>query len=136
MAIQDGRSVSYAYTNGRLSSVTDVTGKTWTYTYEAHGLLEKETDPLGHTVFRNVYSDYGRVLEQYDALNNKTSFAWDAATQTTTATDARGNTWKDVYANNVLAEARRRAQQGNPVRPQHGPRSAPASPARTGRPPR
>ncbi len=102
LALPDGRSVAYAYTNGRLSSVTDLAGKLWTYAYESHGLLEKETDPLGHVVFRNVYADDGRVAEQYDALNNRTSFAWDPATQTQTATDARGGVWKDVYASNVL----------------------------------
>jgi RHS repeat-associated protein len=102
VAAPGGRSVSYAYTGGRLSSVTDVAGKVWTYTYEANGFLEKEIDPLQHTLVRNVYGPDGRVTEQYDALNNKTSFAWDQATQTQTATDARNNTWKDVYANNVL----------------------------------
>jgi RHS repeat-associated protein len=94
--------VSYGYTNGLLTSVTDVRGKVWTYTYESHNFLEKEIDPLNHTVFRNVYTSDGRVSEQYDALNNKTTFSWDQSTQTQTATDARNNTWKDVYANNVL----------------------------------
>ncbi len=96
------RTVSYGYTSGRLTSVTDVAGKVWTYTYEQYGFLEKEIDPLNHTVFRNVYGSDGRVTEQYDGLNNKTTFAWDATTQTQTITDARTNVWKDVYANNVL----------------------------------
>ncbi len=102
LALADGRSVAYAYTDGRLSSVTDLAGKVWTYAYESKGLLEQETDPRGNTVFRNVYTADGRVAEQYDALNNKTSFAWDPAAQTQTVTDARNNVWKDVYASNVL----------------------------------
>jgi RHS repeat-associated protein len=102
VSVPDGRSVGYAYTNGRLTSVTDVTNRVWTYTYDQYGLLEKEIDPLNHTTVRNVYSRDGRVTEQYDALNNKTTFAWDAATQTATVTDARNNAWRDVYANNVL----------------------------------
>lgn len=96
------RTVSYGYTNGQLTSVTDAAGKVWTYTYEQYGLLEKEIDPLSHTLFRNVYGSDGRVSEQYDALNNKTTFAWDQATQTQTITDARNNVWKDIYSNNVL----------------------------------
>jgi RHS repeat-associated protein len=104
IAVPDGRSVSYAYTNGRLTSVTDVTNKVWAYTYDAYGFLEKEIDPLTHTIVRNVYNREGRVVEQYDALNNKTSFAWDPATQTATITDARNNLWKDQYANNVLTK--------------------------------
>ena len=101
VATPDGRSVAYGYTSGRLTSVTDAVGKLWTYTYESHGLLEKEIDPLSRTIFRNVYGQDGRVLEQYDALNNKTSFAWDYVTQTSTITDARTNVWKDVFAGNV-----------------------------------
>jgi RHS repeat-associated protein len=96
------RTVSYGYTNGQLTSVTAADGKVWTYTYESHGLLEKEIDPLSHTVFRNVYGADGRVTEQYDALNNKTTFAWDDATQTATITDPRNNMWKDAYSNNIL----------------------------------
>lgn len=101
VATPDGRSVTYGYTSGRLTAVTDAAAKVWTYVYESHGLLEKEIDPLAHTVFRNVYGLDGRVLEQYDALNNKTTFAWDHLTQTSTITDARTKVWKDVFAGNV-----------------------------------
>lgn len=102
--VPDGRSVGYGYTSGRLTSVTDVRGKVWTYVYESKGLLEKEIDPLTHTVFRNVYGSDGRVIEQYDALNHKTEFAWNAGTQTLTATDARNNEWQDVYDGNLLVK--------------------------------
>jgi RHS repeat-associated protein len=104
VALPSGRSVSYGYTSGRLTSVTDARGKVWTYTYESHALLEKLVDPLSHTVFRNVYGSDGRVIEQYDGLNHKTSFAWDWQTETATATDARGNAWKDVYSNGLLTQ--------------------------------
>jgi RHS repeat-associated protein len=104
VALPSGRNVSYGYTSGRLTSVTDARGKVWTYTYEQFGLLEKLIDPLNHTVFRDVYGSDGRVIEQYDGLNHKTSFAWDWQTQTATATDARGNAWKDVYSNGLLTQ--------------------------------
>jgi YD repeat-containing protein len=97
-----GRSVGYGYTGGLLTSVTDVAGKTWTFTYDNRGFLTKELDPLGHTVFQNTFGADGRVTEQYDGLNNKTTFSWDQPTQTLTATDPRDNAWKDVYSNNVL----------------------------------
>lgn len=103
VALPDGRSVTYGYTNGKLTSVTDARGKVWTYGYDAtYGWLTTETDPNQHQVFRNVYSQWGRVIEQYDALNKKTTFAWDAATQTATVTDARLNPWKDVYSGGKL----------------------------------
>jgi RHS repeat-associated protein len=105
VALPDGRSVGYGYTNGRLTSVTDVRGNVWTYTYDASfGWLASEVDPNQHMVFRNTYSKWGRVTEQRDALDNSTTFVWDQATQTQTATDAPGNAWKDVYAKNTLVE--------------------------------
>jgi RHS repeat-associated protein len=97
----DGRTVGLGYTDSRLTSVTDAAGEVWTYTYEGRGLLEKEIDPLSHTVFRNVYDHDGRVIEQYDALNNKTSFAWDHLTQKATVTDPRSNEWKHFFQENV-----------------------------------
>lgn len=115
----DGRSVSYGYTSGRLTSVTDAAGKVWTYAYESRGLLEKEIDPLANTIFRNLYGDDGRVIEQYDALNNKTTFTWDYQTQTSTITDPRNNVWRDVFAGNVpLKEI---APLGNETVLGHGP---------------
>jgi RHS repeat-associated protein len=104
VALPSGRSVGYGYTSGRLTSVTDARGKVWTYSYDQYGFLEKLVDPLPHTVFRNVYNADGRVIEQYDGLDHKTSFSWDASTQTMTATDARGNQWKDVYSNGLLVQ--------------------------------
>ena len=94
VAVPDGRSVTFAYTSGRLTTVTDVRSKVWTYAYESKGLLEKETDPLSHVVFRNVYGADGRVGEQYDALNNKTTFAWDYQTQDADGDRRSNNVWR------------------------------------------
>lgn len=99
-----GGTVAYAYTNDRLTSVTDVAGKQWTYRYDGSGRLDQETDPLGHAVVTNVYNANGRVTSQTDALGRVTTFAWTESTQTLTITDARGNTWKDDYTNNVLTQ--------------------------------
>jgi YD repeat-containing protein len=98
----DGRAVSYAYTAGRLSSVTDVRGGTTLYAYDPTGRLIQEIDANGHIAIRNTYGVDGRVIEQLDALENRTTFSWDAATQAASAIDAGGNEWKDVYANNLL----------------------------------
>src|SRR5919109_261689 len=80
LSLPDGRSVSYGYTSGQLTSVTDLRG----------GITR--------------YGDDGRVTQELDGLSNPTTFAWDAATQTATVTDARQNAWKDVYSNNVLVQ--------------------------------
>jgi RHS repeat-associated protein len=100
--LSDGRSVSYGYTNGYLTSVTDVRGGTTSYRYDASGRLDQITDPNGHLKVRSTYGSDGRVVEQLDALGNRTTFAWDNFTQTATVTDARGKVWKDVYSGGVL----------------------------------
>ena len=46
-------------------------------TYDANHRLLTMTDANGHTFVRNVYDANNRVSEQYDALNNKWTFAYD-----------------------------------------------------------
>ena len=102
VSTEDGRSVAYGYADGRLTSFTDVRGKTWRYSYDAAGRLATIVDPLDHVQVTNAYGADGRIQSQTDALGKVTAFAWDATTQTATATDANGNAWKDDYAENVL----------------------------------
>ena len=103
--------VAYGYTGGQLTSVTlpDPDGPgplaqpVTQYTYEGGGRLATIVDANNHTQVTNVYDPTsGRVTQQTDANNKTTTFAWDPATQTATATDANNHVWKDVYQNNVL----------------------------------
>jgi RHS repeat-associated protein len=103
VAVPDGRSVAYGYANGLLASVVDPAGRTTTYSYDGAGRLTRQVDPDGHAVVQNTYGPDGRVAQQLDALGNRTTFAWDAASGTETVVDARGGRWQDVYANGVLA---------------------------------
>lgn len=100
--LSDGRNVRYGYTSGRLTSLVDLRGKTWAFAYDTAGRLTTITDPANYVLIRNVYNAAGRVIEQYDAFDNKSTFSWDSATQTSTMTDARGGIWQDVYSNNIL----------------------------------
>jgi RHS repeat-associated protein len=109
----DGRTVSYDYTGGALSSVTlpdpdgagPLSSPVWSYSYDPSGRLASEVDPNQHPAVSNVYDPAsGRVSQQTDANGNITKFAWDAATTTATVTDPNLNIWKDVYANNILAQ--------------------------------
>ena len=59
-------------------------------TYDANHRLLTMTDANGHTFVRNVYDANGRVSEQYDALNNKWTFAYDEPAHKTLVTDPRG----------------------------------------------
>jgi RHS repeat-associated protein len=86
------RNLQFTYNiTGELTVVTDVMGYATTMTYDANHRLLTITDANGHTFVRNVYDDRGRVREQYDALNNKTTFAYDEPAHKTLVTDPRGN---------------------------------------------
>lgn len=86
------RAVRFAYdAAGNLVSVTDVTGQVTTMTYNADHRLLTMTDANGHTFLRNVYDARGRVSEQYDALDNKWTFAYDEPAHKTLVTDPRGH---------------------------------------------
>lgn len=105
VASPDGRHVDYGYTNRQLTSVTDARGQVWRYSYDTAGRLLSELDPNSHYLVRNTYdASSGRVTQQRDALDNLTSFAWNASTQTATITDPANRVWKDVYAGNALVQ--------------------------------
>jgi len=93
VTLPDGRAVHYAYSSCLLSSVTDPTGAVTTYKYDGSGRLTDTVDANGHTRIHNVYGSDGRVSQQTAALGNVSTFGWDATTQTSTMTDARGGTW-------------------------------------------
>ncbi|MEW6746638.1 MAG: DUF6531 domain-containing protein [Planctomycetota bacterium] len=79
------RTVSYSYTSGDLTQVTDVLGNPIDYTYDSNGYLETITDQRGVTVVSNAYDAEGRVTEQTDGRGNTTEFLYDtpATNQTT-----------------------------------------------------
>jgi RHS repeat-associated protein len=62
-----GRSISYTYTSGNLTSLTDVQSKTCSFTYQAGSLLQTVTDQNGHTFISNRYDSVARVEFQQDA---------------------------------------------------------------------
>jgi RHS repeat-associated protein len=103
ISLPDGRHVDYAYTSGLLTTVTDANGADTHFSYDAGNRLVSTIDQNQHTLVTNTYDpSTGRVVEQDDARANKSYFSWDAASQTTTFTDARGKQWADVYSGNVL----------------------------------
>jgi len=86
-----GRTIGFGYTAGRLTSVTDVNGKTTSYAYDGSGRLQSITDANGHTFVNNTYDVLGQVIQQYDALNNLTTFSYYTSTQQTVVVDPRSN---------------------------------------------
>ncbi len=100
----DGRRVTYGYADGRLTTVTDVRGKVWTYTYDSDGRLATIADPLQHIQVTNVYRVDGRIRSQTDAVGKTTSFDWDADAKVASVTDANGKVWKHDYDGGLLSK--------------------------------
>jgi RHS repeat-associated protein len=100
-------SVTFGYDpTGRLETTLDVDGGTTTYTYDGGNRLESITDQNGHRVVHNTYGPTGRVIEQIDARNFHSTFAWDPVTETATMTDARTGQWVYDYFAGLLVSAR------------------------------
>ncbi|HUE09230.1 MAG TPA: RHS repeat-associated core domain-containing protein [Acidimicrobiales bacterium] len=105
-----GRSVSYAYSAGRLSSVTDVRGHVWNYAYNGSGLLTTETDPSSHVRLTATYGNDGRVSavsSEGSPKHTNDTFSYAGGTTTRGALiDANGSLvrapYVDQYVNNVL----------------------------------
>ncbi|HEU5478041.1 MAG TPA: RHS repeat-associated core domain-containing protein [Gaiellaceae bacterium] len=102
MVLPDGRDVRYGYTNGYLTSVTDLRGNTYTYGYDAQNRLSTEVDQNNHPVVTNAYGPDGRISQQEDGDGNITHFAWDPNTSTATVTDARNHTWTYTFRGTEL----------------------------------
>jgi RHS repeat-associated protein len=104
-----GQTVVLAYSNGRLTSITDANAspvQTYTYNYDGYGNLTKVTDPMGgsyqYTYLINgpmssikdknsnvvnliYYPDFS--TRELISCNARTGFSYDTTTQTTTVTD-------------------------------------------------
>jgi RHS repeat-associated protein len=102
ITLPDNRTVSYGYTNGLLTTVTDLRGGTITYSYDSSNRLQTIVDQNGHTAVTNTYGTDGRVTGQTDALGHTRGYGWDAVSQTSTFTDERGHVSTDVFTNNAL----------------------------------
>jgi RHS repeat-associated protein len=99
--LSDGRTVDYGYTDGRLTSAKDASGRTSQYTYDSAGNLQTITSASGRQIVRNTYDGSGRVVSQEDAKGNVSTFEYQSDGDVV-MTDARGGTWTDSYDNGYL----------------------------------
>jgi RHS repeat-associated protein len=107
VTLPDNRHVNYSYTNGLLTSVTDLRGGTTTYFYDGNNRLTTIVDQNNHTLLTNTYdAGTGRITQQVDALNHTRSYGWNVGTQTATYSDPRTNVWTHIYSNNALLQSK------------------------------
>ena len=80
------REATMVYSGNLLTSICDVNGNTLTYTYDDEGRVKTGVDSQGICYFDNTYDDYGRVIEQKDAIPGslKSTFVYEGDTRITT----------------------------------------------------
>jgi YD repeat-containing protein len=82
---EGSRSVGYGYTNGLLSSFTNLDGKTTKYEYSSGtSLLERTVSPAGRTVFETTYDTDGKVNSQTFGEDQEYTFGYAASTTSIT----------------------------------------------------
>ncbi|MDQ1292543.1 MAG: hypothetical protein QG608_423 [Actinomycetota bacterium] len=98
-AIRDrnGYTTTLAYSSGRMSTVTDPSGRALTFTYDASDRIKTVTDPLPRTVTYS-YDASGNLAGVVDAGSGTSGFGYDSAHRLTSMTDPRGNTVTTVYS--------------------------------------
>ena len=93
-----GHSSYLTYTNGQLTSVSDVKGReVLTFSYDANGHIISATDIAGRTV-QYGYDASGNLTSVTDALGNKTTYTYNSYHGLTSKTDQLGNTYNIQYS--------------------------------------
>jgi len=87
--------VTYGYTSGDLTSVTNAIGQTTTFVYDSSNQLTDEYDPRGGHV-HTVYDATHRVTSQTDAMSRTTTWNWSTPGDTVITTP-NGNVITDVF---------------------------------------
>ncbi|MBO7355860.1 MAG: hypothetical protein J6U50_04445, partial [Lachnospiraceae bacterium] len=104
---QSGRSVSYAYEEDRLVSVTDTDGGVRGFTYSEDGRIKDVINPKGITAITNEYDVKGRTIKQSFPDGSSMTYSYDDDRRTTTATEQNGN--RVVYTHDELGRHTRTA---------------------------
>jgi len=86
-----GREVSFEYEQGQLSKVTQPNGAEFNYKYDVVGLMSSITNAQGVESVKNEYDEKGRTIVQHMADGGVAHLAYDDERMITTTTDQAGN---------------------------------------------
>lgn len=84
------RQATLSYTDNHLTKICDVNGNTLTYAYDEEGRVESGTDAMGICYFKNTYDEYGRLIEQKDAIAGSIKSVFTYEDDKRIATDRNG----------------------------------------------
>jgi YD repeat-containing protein len=95
-----GRALSLAYDGARIASVSDSTGRSASFGYDASGNLVRYSDPMGY-VTTYAYDDASRMVQLFYPSNPTIPFftnAYDELGRVSLQADSRGNVWSFYFA--------------------------------------
>lgn len=92
----NGFASTLAYAGGKLAAVTDASGRSLTFAYEASGSLGRVSDPAGRSVSFS-YNANGSPTAAIDAGGGVTRFTYDYANNPLTITDPGGGVVRTTY---------------------------------------
>jgi RHS repeat-associated protein len=87
---RNGNHLTFAYTSGRLTTITDTVGRTVTLGYDGSGRLTSLSAPLSRTV-TYAYDGSGRLASVTDLAGKTTTYGYDTSNRLTTITDANSH---------------------------------------------
>jgi RHS repeat-associated protein len=97
----NGKSMTYAFDDdGDLVTFTDRASNVTTFTYNPNHYLRDIYDPLGRRPIRNDYDASGRLLDQIDAHGNPVTYAADIDNNLDVVTDRLGRVTQYQYNQN------------------------------------
>ena len=73
---QNGNRTETAYTNGKISSLTDPTGRVYQIETNPSGQITKITDPMGGSV-NYAYDEAGLLIHATNLLGGVTTYEYD-----------------------------------------------------------
>ena len=101
---KNNKQITYNYTNGQMTSITDTQSRTTTFTYNSQGQLTTITDPSGRKVLY-TYDASGNLATSTDALGQTTTYAYETGSDDLTQlTDPAGHIFKFAYNDTVYAD--------------------------------
>ena len=92
---QNDNTISFTYTNNKVSKITDPSGRESNLVYNAESKLASITDFANRTISYSYTN--GLLTRVTDARNNSSAFIYDASRRLTEVTDPRGNKMRYEY---------------------------------------
>ncbi len=96
--VTDGGQNVYVFNeSGKIIAFADPQGRSWNYTYNANGNLDKVSANNGASYLAFDYDAQGRIISVSDHSGRRVSFQYDSAGDLSAATDVLGQTWTYRY---------------------------------------